>query len=272
MHDVGVDLAWGQSGTTGLAVLDETGTLLDVTERRSDQAIITWLEPWVSDACLVAIDAPLIVNNPTGNRQCERLIARHFGRYQAYCHSANTSNPHFAGGTRALRIARALDLDVDPVSSAPRRAVEVYPHPAIVVLFGLPRILRYKAKPGRDLVLLRSELLRLIELLDGLSQAEVPMYVGQNDDLQRIRRAVGSARRKADLARVEDSIDAVVCAYVAAYATREQASVRVMGDLASGYILTPVTPEIGRAFDSTDPSSRRTAVRSRGNVPAGHAS
>ena len=53
----------------------------------------------------------------TGNRPCERLIGRYFGRYQAFCHSANTSNPHFAGRSRALRIAQALNLAVDPDSS-----------------------------------------------------------------------------------------------------------------------------------------------------------
>ncbi len=265
MHYIGVDLAWGQNATTGLAVVDESGALLDVTDRRSDEAIISWLEPWVADACLVAIDAPIIVNNPTGNRQCERLIGKHFGRYQAYCHSANTSKRHFAGGTRALRIARALDLDVDPASSGSRRAVEVYPHPAIVALFDLPRILRYKAKPGRDLELLRSELLRLIGLLDGLVHADVPMDAGQNQDWQRIRHTVHEAHRKADLARVEDSIDAVVCAYIAAYATHRHDAVRVMGDLASGYILTPVTPEIGLAFDSVNAgSNRRTSRASEG--------
>jgi predicted RNase H-like nuclease len=257
MHYIGVDLAWGQNATTGLAVLDESGKLLDVTDRRSDEAIVSWLEPWVADACLVAIDAPLIVNNPCGNRPCERLIAKHFGRYQAYCHSSNTSNPLFVGGTRALRIAQSLDLDVDPTSSGSRRVVEVYPHPAIVALFALPRILRYKAKRGRDLDQLRSELLCLIALLDGLAHADVPMYTGENQDWQHIWRTVHEAPRKVDLARVEDSIDAVVCAYIATYATHRQDAVRVMGDVTSGYILTPVTPEIGLAFDSADASSDR---------------
>jgi hypothetical protein len=69
-----------------------------------------------------------------------------------------------------------------------------------VALFGLPGILRYKAKPGRDLKLLRSELLRLIALLDDLSQAEVPMHAGQNDGLathqarRRVRTPSGGSR------------------------------------------------------------------------------
>ncbi len=134
MHYVGVDLAWGEKGTTGLAAVDEDGVLLDVTERGSDEEIHGWLQPWVADDCLVAIDAPIVVNNLTGNRPCESLIGKYFGRYNAYCHSANMSNPNFAHGTRARRIADALGLDIDPASS---------------------------------------------RLLEDLSMADVPLYVGQ---------------------------------------------------------------------------------------------
>jgi predicted RNase H-like nuclease len=58
------------------------------------------------------------VNNATSNWPCERHIGRYFGRYQAFSRSANTSNTHFAGRPRALRIAQALNLAVDPNSSA----------------------------------------------------------------------------------------------------------------------------------------------------------
>jgi methionine-R-sulfoxide reductase len=47
-----------------------------------------------------------------------------------------------------VRSTHGLGLDIDPGSTAERRAIEVYPHPAIVVLFGLPSVLRYKAKPA----------------------------------------------------------------------------------------------------------------------------
>lgn len=246
MRYIGVDLAWGQKGTTGLAVLDEDGTLLDVTSGGSDEDILGWLSPWVEGACLVAIDAPLIVNNPTGHRPCDRLIVRHFGRYQAYCHAVNTSHGSFADGSRALRIAQALELDIDPFSSGARRAVEVYPHPAIVALFGLPRILRYKAKPGRDLDLLRSELLVLIGLLDGLSVAEVPLYAGQHSSWQRIGHAVRSATRKVELARVEDSIDAVVCAL-----RRHVLAPQAVHGAGDGRPVLGIRPHAGHAGDWT---------------------
>jgi predicted RNase H-like nuclease len=42
----------------------------------------------------------------------------------------------------------------------------------------------------------------------------------------------------------------VVCAYVAAYSEANPTAVRLMGDLESGYILTPVTADIALKFDS----------------------
>ena len=57
-------------------------------------------------------------------------------------------------------------------SRSPRRAIEVYPHPATVALFRLGRTLKYKAKPGRSVAQLRSELLRLMDLIEGLAQAD----------------------------------------------------------------------------------------------------
>jgi len=247
VHFVGVDLAWGQKNLTGLAVLDTTGRLLAATQAKADDEIIDWLTPWTTGPCLVAIDAPIIVNNPTGNRPCESLVNRHFAKYHASCHSANLSKPHFANGTRALRLANALGLTID--AGADRRAVEVYPHPAIVVLFDLPKILQYKHKPGRDLDHLRRELLRLLDHLEGLAVASPPLLLRQSADWHRIRRATEQAQRKVDLARVEDSIDAVVCAYVAAYSEANPTAVRTMGDVDTGSILTPVTSDIARQFD-----------------------
>lgn len=249
MHFIGVDLAWGQNGTTGLAVVDANGYLLAATERKTDQEILDWLAPWTAGPCLVAMDAPIIVNNPTGNRACERLINQYFGRFNASCHSANSSMPHFADGTRALSIAGALGLAVDPSTRVQRQAIEVYPHPALVALFDLPKVLQYKHKPGRDLGHLRGELVRLLGYLESLENAVPPLRLGQSPDWQRIRRATENAQRKVDLSRVEDSIDAVVCAYIAAYANANPSGVRIMGDVDTGYILTPVTADIARRFD-----------------------
>ena len=246
---VGVDLAWGQRGVTGLAVIDDAGTLLDVTTRRTDDEILDWMRTWTAGPCFVAFDAPVIVVNPTGHRPCERLISQYFGRYGASCHAANTSNPSFADGSRALRLATALDLSTDPIAPARRRAAEVYPHPALVALFDLPKILQYKAKPGRDFTHLQSEMRRLTDLLESLADVSPPLLLKASPEWRRIRLALADARLKADLKRLEDAIDAVVCAYIAAYATTHPTQVHHFGDPKTGTIHTPITPEIAAHLD-----------------------
>jgi predicted RNase H-like nuclease/ppGpp synthetase/RelA/SpoT-type nucleotidyltranferase len=242
MHFVGLDLAWGERKPTGVAVLDDDGRLVHIATAQDDSSILEQLRPYVEGPCLVAIDAPLVVTNPTGQRGCETDLNRDFAKFEAGAHPANTGKPEFAGTPRGARIADALGLDMDPQSRASRRAIEVYPHPATVVLFRLGRTLKYKHKQGRTLAQLRTELLRLMDEIERLAQAAVPLRVADNPAWIDMRRAVEGAQRKSELRRAEDPVDAVVCAYVGLYATRRPASVTTYGDFAGGYIVTPTLP------------------------------
>ncbi|MGH8966861.1 MAG: DUF429 domain-containing protein, partial [Actinomycetes bacterium] len=243
MYFVGVDLAWGQEKPSGVAVLDSEGRLLHVSAQATDEEIVAAVSPYVEGGCLVAIDAPLVVDNPTGNRACEAALNRDFARFDAGAHPSNTGKPEFADVPRGARLAKALGLDMDPSSAAPRRAIEVYPHPATVALFRLGRTLKYKAKAGRPLPQLRSELLRLVWLLEGLEDAPLPLHVEDSEEWGALVTQVESAARKSDLRRAEDQIDAVVCAYVAMFAERRPELTTTYGDFATGYIVTPTLPE-----------------------------
>jgi predicted RNase H-like nuclease len=254
MYFVGVDLAWGVRNPTGVAVVDSDGRLVHVGAVREDADVLDAMQPYVQGDCLVAFDAPLVVTNRTGQRPAETAFNRDFRRFEAGAHPANTGKPEFADGPRAAQLARRLGLDMDPRSSAARRAIEVYPHPATVALFRLPRTLKYKAKPGRGLDQLKSELLLLMDGVEGLAHASVPLQVA-GPDWAELRRQVLTAQRKSDLRRAEDPIDAVVCAYVALYAERCPDGVTIYGDFATGYIVTPslpsdLTPAIRSAPDA----------------------
>ena len=242
MYFVGVDLAWGGRNPTGVAVIDTAGRLIHVTAVRDDDEVLAALSPYVGGDCVVAFDAPLVVTNPTGQRPAEAALNHDFRRFEAGAHPSNTSRPEFADSPRAGRLAAALGLDLDPRSSAPRRAIEVYPHPATVVLFRLQRTLKYKAKPGRTLDQLRSQLLVLMDGVETLAHADEPMSVHQHDGWAELRRQVVGAQRKSDLRRAEDPVDAVVCAYVALYAQRRPDGVAIYGDVATGCIVTPSLP------------------------------
>jgi predicted RNase H-like nuclease/ppGpp synthetase/RelA/SpoT-type nucleotidyltranferase len=242
VYFVGVDLAWGERKPTGIAVVDDTGLLVHVGGAQDDASIKTAIAPYIQGDCLVAFDAPLVVTNATGQRPSEAALNRDFAKFEAGAHPTNTGKAEFAGTPRAARLAKALDLDIDPESQSPRRAVEVYPHPATIALFRLGRTLKYKAKPGRSVAQLRSELLRLMDLIEGLAQANPPLRVTDNDEWLELRQAVETAERKSELRRVEDPVDAVICAYVGLYATRRPADVTTYGDAATGATITPTLP------------------------------
>ncbi|WP_435770716.1 DUF429 domain-containing protein [Nocardioides sp. SYSU DS0651] len=250
MHFVGIDLAWGDRRPTGLAVLDDAGRLLHVSAATTDDEIVAALAPYVEGECLVAVDAPLIVTNTTGNRPAEAALNKHFARFDAGAHPSNTGKPELAGQPRGARIASRLGLDMNPRSGRARRAIEVYPHPATVALFRLGRTLKYKHKPGRDLEQLRSELSVLLGLLEGLASADPPLLLdgqvggpGGRTAWRALRNAVEKAGRKSELRVVEDQVDAVLCAYVALFADRRPADVTTYGDFESGYIVTPTLPD-----------------------------
>ncbi len=242
MHFVGLDLAWGERKPTGVAVVDDKGALVHVSAQTDDASILAAIRPFVADDCVVGIDAPLIVTNPTGNRPCEAALNKDFRGFEAGAHPSNTGKAEFANGTRGARLAAAMDLDLDPRSPRPRRALEVYPHAAAVALFRLGKTLKFKDKKGRKFEKMQSELLRLMTLIEGLQDADVPLRVAAHDDWQRLRRSVETATRKSELRRAEDPVDSVLCAYVALYSVRRPDDVTLYGDVDTGYILTPTLP------------------------------
>lgn len=244
MYFVGLDLAWGERKPTGIAVVDgDSGRLSYVGVASDDASICAALAPYVEGDCVVAVDAPLIVVNPVGQRDCERQLNADFGRFQAGAHPANTGKPEFAETPRGARIVRALGLDMDPHSTAGRRAIEVYPHPATIALFRLGRTLKYKAKPGRGLPQLRAELQLLMDHIENLARRDPALRVADHDDWVELRERVETAERKSELRHAEDPVDAVLCAYVAMYATARPGDVTIYGDGDTGYIVTPTLPE-----------------------------
>jgi predicted RNase H-like nuclease len=233
---VGLDLAWGERNRTGLAVVDGRGTLCEMRNLGTDEEIAQALKPY--DDVLVGVDAPLIVRNETGTRACERELNADFARFQASCHPSNRSRPWFADGGRAWRLAILLDLATDPGSTAKRRIIEVYPHPATVVLFGLDRTLKYKRR-NRDFSTRRRAFTDLLLHVESLELADPPLTLRGNAAWWLTRRQVEHAHRHADLDHLEDAVDAVICAYVALFAARRPELTKMYGNAPDGYIVTP---------------------------------
>lgn len=236
---IGVDLAWGARGRTGLAALTPRGELVAMDTVRSDDEIVQWLDAHAPGPCMVAFDAPLIVRNATGMRDCERLVSQRFGARNASCYPSNLANRNFTDGGRAFRLAAERGLDTGLRNSQPRRAIEVYPHAALVSLFDLPTVIRYKRGRGRSVADRRVELLRLMSLVASLRDGDPPLLVAENAEWATAHAAVTSASRPMHLNAVEDAVDAVVCAYIALLILRVPERVEVFGTEAAGAIIVP---------------------------------
>jgi predicted RNase H-like nuclease len=166
--------------------------------------------------------------NRTGARPVDRLTHTLFHREHAACHPANlTQCP------RPPRVLARLATDLGFVAgwqgSAPRLAAEVYPHPAMVRLFRLSRIIKYKKGP---VVARRREFRRLQRLLRALLAAECP-FLALDADTPALLAAPWSKP-------VEDRTDALFCALLALWHVHHHgARSEILGDLATGFILLP---------------------------------
>ena len=238
MYFVGLDLAWGEKNQTGVAAIDADGRLLHVGIAQDDAGIIDAIAPFTGGDCLVAFDAPLIVNNQTGHRPAEMAFNRDFAKFDAGARPAFAEKPELKN-PRAARLAMALDLDVDPASGAARKAIEVYPHPATVVLFELDKTLKYKRGPFGDR---QRDLLKLMTLIEGLDDATPRLRANRSVAWVELRRRVEAASRPVQLDRDEDPVDAVLCAYIALYWDQRPEDVTIYGDVETGYIVTPSLP------------------------------
>lgn len=238
----GVDLAWGERARTGIAEVTDDGRLVRCISVRTDDEITDVIAPLLGTASVVAFDAPLIVSNPTGQRACERDLARHFASFHAGPHPTNTNRPHMHPLPRAQRLARTLGLLLDPADRARDRgplAIEVYPHPAMVSWFDLKRILPYKARTGRSLADRQHAFAELLAHMN--RHLAVPMGLGEHADWDRLTQAVTGSQRQVDLDRAEDELDAICCARLAWLWAREPQTLTVFGD-ADGFIITPPPP------------------------------
>ncbi len=139
---------------------------------RDDASVLAALRPYVVGDCLVAFDAPLVVASPhrpaAGGRRTGLPTIR--GRRIRPAPKKKPSLPTFHARRPA---GRQLALDMDPLSSATRRTIEVYPLPSCGGAVSACRALSTKAKPGRSVDLLKSELLRL---MDGVENSPRPGF------------------------------------------------------------------------------------------------
>jgi predicted RNase H-like nuclease len=245
MKFLGIDLGW-RSQPSGLCCLewaDKQLHLLDIDRKETIADILTWIDNWIQtdEPAIIAVDAPTIIPNATGTRLPDKLTHKYFGKYHAGCYPANL-NLAFAQRT----VGFGLELEnrgfahaaiIEPQQLG-RYQIEVFPHPVIVQLFSLERILKYKK--GR-LLERRIELEKLRSLIvENLPSFQPSLNLSAFSAPLANSFFAEIPNTGAALKAVEDQLDSLICAYVGAhwwYWGRERNL--VLGDRTEGYIIVP---------------------------------
>ena len=170
---------------------------------------------------LIAVDMPLSLEPITGRRPSDNAIARAFGARHCSTHSPSVARPGALSDVMRAEFA-AAGYPLRTSDAAAGGLIEVYPHPALVVLAGAARRLPYKAGnsakywPGEPIAVRRA-LLR--EQWDRIAALLATRIHGVADRLPPLPDPASGVERKAH----EDMLDAIVCAWVGVTALTGQA-------------------------------------------------
>lgn len=235
MRFLGIDLGW-VSQPSGLASLSWDGRRLSLSslDRLATlPEVLSWVNLQTTNTpAWIALDAPVLIPNPSGMRPVDRDMHRLFGRQKAGCYPVHSQMP-FA--PRLLSFAQSLreqGFSTTP-PTAPltptRHLFEVYPHAASIRLFNLPQILPYKKGP---IAQRRAALAEFRHLLSTQLATRQPAL--KLPSLPEIP-ATGPA-----LKAVEDQLDAILCAYIAAHSWFWGYSrTNLIGHPEEGFLLNP---------------------------------
>ena len=239
MKLAGIDLAWrSENNPTAISFGELKRTSLSLTRVCSAVMGIADIKSAFqseNDLFGVAIDAPLIINNLTGHRNCEKELSKFYGSRKASCHSSNLTSHGDSTGIELSPYLDTLGFEHLQNPSVGKFQIECYPHPAIIEIFGLPERLPYKkgdveAKKKGQICLSRH--IRQLEKSRVVSltiSTEYSLYL----DEQHISSLAGKA-----LKTNEDILDSIICLYIAGLFTISP-SYKIYGSVGDGYIYVP---------------------------------
>ena len=240
---IGLDLAWTPHHETGVCVLASSpnGVVLrDLRTVVSSPEEFANLCDGLGDDVIVAVDAPLVVE---AERRAEAELGRTFGKYHAGAYTATMAfleKMNGLAGPHLAALLKSANFELDPrqlTGKAPGRfALEVFPHPAHIVLFGLDKALKYKKGP---VAIRKLALAKYQTHLVGLLRGELPLVLAAAPVQEALAPEALAAKGKA-LKNLEDRLDALTCAYVAHHCWRYgPPGFRVFGCSEHGCIVVP---------------------------------
>lgn len=251
MRYVGVDLAWGEgtptkpANETGLCAVDADGTVLDAGWARGIPAVTEWIlrtagQAPAGEGVAIAIDAPLVVPNPTGMRESEKQVGRAYGRWKVSANASNQTVKWLGGVTlrgrlegAGFRVVSGID---DPAPDA-RVMFECYPYTTLVGVEELgydDERPRYKRLP-RGVPPTKARAARavatdeLVRRLSALATFDPPLRLDSHPVTRQLLEEPTPLAGPAHKHR-EDLIDAALCAWTASLWHRHgQDRVQILG-------------------------------------------
>lgn len=250
---IGIDLAWGERNPTGCVELAWDGGELVLTRlalNRSIREIVEWIEPDRGD-WIVAIDAPLIIRNQTGQRPAEDDAEVYYRRYHAGAYPSSLAK--FGEDHRGGRLLRALEehggklFEQPDMIRHPRLVFETYPHVVMVELFHLDLTIKYKARPGRDVVAGQRQFVDAIR--EHLCGDAANPRLRSNDALEELLREPPFPLSDRALKDREEFLDGLIGAYMAAWVDAGR-PLQGLGEAGYGVMITPhlrgIAPPLGQ--------------------------
>jgi len=253
MKFVGIDIAWSERNPSGVAVIESEGMLIRASgDVRTNEDLCDFAELKDGEDAVVAIDAPLIVNNADKQRPVERWLMEMFGPYDAGPYPANLANSAFQPTGRIQQLVKLLEglsfkQEASVRKQEPQRVfLEVFPSPAQVILFPCRtqrghthcRPLRYKHKAGRKWVEVQCEWdmyrarLRSLQTKDPALKLSPEVNKALSVDVSELT----GVRYKV----LDDLVDGIFCAYLAYYFWYwGEERCWVVGDTKDGYVTLP---------------------------------
>ena len=236
---IGIDMAWAPRNSSGGAVLvptDDGVELIESASLRAHEDILSFVARHRGrSGCIVALNAPLIVENVGGRRPCDQMLDEHFGAHhidQYQVNTVNASHPRTMG--RALI---RMGFEPNPMAQGDR-VIETYNQATQILLFDQDRPVRLKSGPvgaRKDAVA------RLREVLHEKLGEAVPMLL-DSPALEELVEADLPSSNGSRVGELEERIEALMCAYTAAYLDiRGPEDCAFLGDLRDGYVLLPTT-------------------------------
>ncbi len=165
----------------------------------------------------VTVDMPLSTEPITGRRQADDAISRAYGGRGAAGHSPSSERPGPISDRLTADFAAAgFPLATcSTLAGTPNRLVEVYPHPALMALTGESYRLPYKASRSRRYWPGSTPAERRANRLGQFRRILTALRSEVRDIRLELPDATGAVSTSG-LKRYEDSLDALVCAWVGA--------------------------------------------------------